>query len=307
MGDSTMILDETNRKNLIFLILQFLHEEGYEKSLHLLEQDSGAFFDYSYFSGFITNGKWKDAEDYLSAFTSPDTNTFSRKMFFDLYKWKFSEAPDRSGGSESANIFSNDLRRIPVFKDDGFEDLVELCVWSTKRWLKLTSIDSIQNFCTRLNNVSSLVTQIQFDPYQIELLVVQDKWISRHAAPTLDCLRQWVPDESEAAITSATYSSDGEIICVGFRSESIKILDSMTFLIKCRINLTAFTQPIPSNIRVKVYPAVVAAHPSLPSQISVGLSNGRVIVLQPLGRGGWGEADALEDDRDNSDGLEHCY
>lgn len=29
------ILDETNRKNLIFLILQFLHEEGYEKSLHL--------------------------------------------------------------------------------------------------------------------------------------------------------------------------------------------------------------------------------------------------------------------------------
>ena len=60
---------------------------------------------------------------------------------------------------------------------------------------------------------------------------------------------QWVPDESEAAITSATYSSDGEIICVGFRSESIKILDSMTFLIKCRINLTAFTQPIPSNIR----------------------------------------------------------
>ncbi|WZZ40929.1 hypothetical protein YC2023_037188 [Brassica napus] len=613
MGDSTMILDETNRKNLIFLILQFLHEEGYEKSLHLLEQDSGAFFDYSYFSGFITNGKWKDAEDYLSSFTSPDTNTFSRKMFFDLYKWKFSEAPDRSGGSESANIFSNDLRRIPVFKDDGFEDLVEedlirlilqflheakykntlhrfeqetkvffnlnylaevmklgemgkaeeylaaftdkhaniyskamflelqklkweattpsgsldntsqktkllasvamlakknpalkdilsfpkmaksrlltlmkqtmdwwrphscsnsnslehipvvpylcgepsslknklngtgprtkvgncklkeinhpsecsslvlpdywsgerhtprvlkedvfpkprlhqpmsgktmkneiatsvedstscfaikgsylfstsggkiavfdlksfervaafgspikpmatyfifipvdllavglddgsilihclssrkLCVWSTKRWLKLTSIDSIQNFCTRLNNVSSLVTQIQFDPYQIELLVVQDKWISRHAAPTLDCLRQWVPDESEAAITSATYSSDGEIICVGFRSDSIKILDSMTFLIKCRINFTAFTQPIPSNIRVKVYPAVVAAHPSHPSQISVGLSNGRVIVLQPLGRGGWGEADALEDDRDNSDGLEHCY
>lgn len=121
-----MILDETNRKNLIFLILQFLHEEGYEKSLHLLEQDSGAFFDYSYFSGFITNGKWKDAEDYLSAFTSPHTNTFSRKMFFDLYKCKFSEAPDRSGGSESANIFSNDLRRIPVFKDDGFEDLVEV-------------------------------------------------------------------------------------------------------------------------------------------------------------------------------------
>lgn len=748
MSDSTMIIDETNRKNLIFLILQFLHEEGYLKSLHLLEQDSGVFFDYSYFSCFITNGNWRDAEDYLSAFTSPDANTFSRKMFVDLYKWKFSEAA-HSGGSESVNTFSKDLRRIPVFKDDGFEDLVnviavediripektgsvdkalvraslcvelrklaernpslcgklvfpnlnksallslislicpnssgrmggskedliililqflheakykntlhrleqesevffninylaevmklgemgkaeeylaaftdkhankyskamflelqklstsweaittsesldntsqktklqasvamlakknpalkdklsfpemkksrllklmkqtmdwwrphscnnsqslehipvvqylcgepssslknkfnrtgprtkvgncklneinhpsecstlvlpdywsdiriacltyspsgdyilaladdathklwtwsigqndfckedvfpkprlhqpmsgetmkneiaasvedstscfaikgsylfstsgakiavfdlksfervaafgspskptathfifipgdllavglddgsilihclssrkikekldghdqritclafsrcfnvlvssaadgKLCVWSSKSWVKLTSIDSIQNFCTRLNNKSSLVTQIQFDPYQIELLVVRDKWISRHAAPTLDCLRQWVPDESEAAITCATYSSDGEIIYVGFRSESIKILDSETFVIKCRINLTAFTQPIPSNIRVVVYPAVVAAHPSHPSQISVGLSNGKVIVLQPLGRGGWGETAALEDDGDISDGSEHCY
>lgn len=116
-----MIIDETNRKNLIFLILQFLHEEGYLKSLHLyglplilgvshlrlqfdlcsvcfcyrLEQDSGVFFDYSYFSCFITNGNWRDAEDYLSAFTSPDANTFSRKMFVDLYKWKFSEAAHR--------------------------------------------------------------------------------------------------------------------------------------------------------------------------------------------------------------------
>lgn len=31
-----------------------------------------------------------------------------------------------SGGSESVNTFSKDLRRIPVFKDDGFEDLVNV-------------------------------------------------------------------------------------------------------------------------------------------------------------------------------------
>lgn len=30
-----MILDEKNRKNLVFLILQFFDEEGYEESLHL--------------------------------------------------------------------------------------------------------------------------------------------------------------------------------------------------------------------------------------------------------------------------------
>ncbi|KAL9300656.1 putative transcription factor WD40-like family [Arabidopsis thaliana] len=121
-----MILDEKNRKNLVFLILQFFDEEGYEESLHLLEQDSGVFFDFSYLSNAILNGNWKDADDYLSAFTSPEANTFSRKMFFGLFKLKFSEAPDRSGGSEAVKIFSKDLRRIPVLKDDSFDDLVEV-------------------------------------------------------------------------------------------------------------------------------------------------------------------------------------
>jgi periodic tryptophan protein 2 len=32
----------------------------------------------------------------------------------------------RSGGSEAVKIFSKDLRRIPVLKDDSFDDLVEV-------------------------------------------------------------------------------------------------------------------------------------------------------------------------------------
>ncbi|KFK32580.1 hypothetical protein AALP_AA6G261800 [Arabis alpina] len=744
-----MILDETNRKNLIFLILQFLYEEGYEESLHLLEQDSRVFFDFSYLSKAITNGNWKVAEEYLSAFTNPDANTYSRKMFSELFKWKFSEAPDRSGGSD---IFFKDLRRIRIFKDDGFEDLVDvidvediriaeqtccmdkasvraklcvdlrkladsnpsfcgklvlpslkksallsliflicpscnwekgglkedliclilqflheakykntmhkleqeskvyfnlnylgevmtlnqlgkaeeylaaftnrnenkyseamflemqklkclestewevktpsgsldnmssktklhtsvfilaeknpvlkdklkfpnmeksrlltlikqtmdwwicnnsnslenapvvpylcgapssiknklnesgrrtkvhnckpkeindpsecnalvlpdycsgeriarltyspsgdfilalaedathrlwtwsssqnefckgtprvlkenvfpkprlhqpqsgktmkneiatsvqnstscfaikgsyifstsggkiavfdqksfemvaafgsptptatyfifipgdllavglddgsifihclssrkikekleghnqkitclafsccfnvlvssgadgkLCVWSTKSWVQLTSKNSVHRFCTRLNHESSsLVTHIQFDPYQIELLVVQEGWIGVYKAPTLDCLEQWVPDD--ASITSATYSSEGEIFYVGFRSGSIKIVDSKTFMTICQINLNTFTQPSPSNIRLMVYPAVIAAHPSHPSQIAVGLSNGEVIVTEPLGRGGWGESVLPEDNGDYSDDSDH--
>ncbi|CAA7032891.1 unnamed protein product [Microthlaspi erraticum] len=727
-----MISDETDRKTLIFLILQFLNEEGYNESLHLLEQESKILFNFSYFSDAIINGNWKIAEDYLSAFTSPEENTFSRKMFFELYKSKFSESQDRSGGSESVNIFSKELRRIPVFKDDGYEDLVEviadmrvleqtsimdkaslraklcvdlhklgtnnpslfgkldfpeleknalmslivlicpngthgglkedliflilqflfeakykntlhkleqetkvlfnlkylaelmtlgkfdkaeeyltaftnqdenkysnamfleiqklkclesaewevtrlklhrsvimlakknpvlkdklnlpsmgksrlltlmkktvafwgvhtcnhpnslenfpvvrylcrapsslgnnvnetklkeindpsecnalflpdnfpggriacltysasgdyvlalaedathklwtwssspyeyckytprvlkenafpkprlyqpqsgitmkneiatttsaesstscfaikgsylfstsggkiavfdvksfekvaafgsptasatcfifipgdllavglddgsifihclssrtikanlegheqritclafsrcfsvlvssgadgkLCVWSTKSWKKLTSNKSIHQMCTRNNHdeSSSLVTHIQFDPYQIELLVVEEHCIYTLKAPTLDCLLQWVPDESDGAITCGTYSSDGEIIYVGFRSGSIKVLDCRTFRTICQINLTAFTQPILSIIRLKVYPTVVAAHPSHPSQISVGLSNGKVMVFQPLGRGEWGEEVTLEAPEDNGD------
>uniref|UniRef100_A0A1J3E5Q6 Topless-related protein 4 n=1 Tax=Noccaea caerulescens TaxID=107243 RepID=A0A1J3E5Q6_NOCCA len=734
-----MISDETDRKTLIFLILQFLNEEGYNESLHLLEQESKVLFNFSYLSDAIINGNWKVAEDYLSAFTSPEENTFSRKMFFELYKSKFSEAQDRSGGSESVNVFSKELRGIPVFKDDGYEDLVEviadirvleqtcimdkaslraklcvdlhklgtsnpslcgklgfpeleknalmslivlicpiringgfkedliflilqflfeakykntfhkleqetkvlfnlkylaelmtlgkfdkaqeyltaftnqdenkyskamfleiqklqclesaqrevtkiklhdsvimlakknpvlkdklnlpnmgksrlltlmkktvdfwglrtcnhpnslenfpvvpylcraraslgnnvnekkrkeindpsecnalflpdncpggriacltysasgdyvlalaedathklwtwssspyeyckytprvlkenvfpkprlhqpqsgitmkndiatavenstscfaikgsyifstsggkiavfdvkrfekvatfgsptpsatcfifipgdllaiglddgsifvhclssrtikanlegheqritclafsrcfnvlvssgadgkLCVWSTKSWEKLTSNNFNRRMCTRNNHESSssLVTHIQFDPYQIDLLVVEEKCIFILKAPTLDCLLQWVSDESDGAITCAAYSSDGEIIYVGSRSGSIKILDSKTFRTICKINLTAFTRPILSIIRLEVYPTVVAAHPSHPRQISVGLSNGKVIVLQPLDRGGWGEEVPLEgpeDDGDYSDSSDSSY
>ncbi|KAL1214666.1 Topless-related protein 4 [Cardamine amara subsp. amara] len=752
-----MILDETNRKNLIFLILQFLSEEGYEKSLHLLEQDSGIFFNFSYFSNVILDGNWKEAEDYLSAFTTPDVNTFSRNMFLDLFKWKASEASDRSGSSESVNIFYKDLRRIPVLKDDSFNDLVEviavddmrvpdqtycvdkasvraklcvdlleladnnpsllgkrvfpklyksalmslislicpncsgakgglkedliclilqflheakykntlhkleqeakvffnlnylgevmklgkldkaeeylaaftisdnnkyskamfleiqklkclestkwevtappgspdnmspkrklhasvgmlakknpvlrdklefpsmeksrlstlikqtmdwwtprtcntpnslenvpvvpylcrtpsslknkfnktgprkkadnfrgkeindpsecnalvlpdycseerivrltyspsgdyilalaedtthklwtwssgqnefckhtprmlkenvfpqprlhepqsgktmknevatsvqnstscfaikgsylfstsggkiavfdvksfeklaafgshtptathfifipgdllavglddgsifihclssrkviekleghdqritclafsrcfnvlissgangeLCVWNSKSWVKVKRNKSSDKICTRHNHESSsVVTHIQFDPYEIELLVVHEGWIGVYEARTLDLLMQWVPDASNGLITSATYSSDGENIYVGFRSGSIKILDSKPLVTICRINLTAFTQPGPSNMRLEVYPTVVAAHPSHPSQISAGLSNGKVIVLQPLWSGGWGEDAPPEDDGDYSDSSDN--
>ncbi|KAG7572182.1 LIS1 homology motif [Arabidopsis suecica] len=754
-----MILDEKNRKNLVFLILQFFDEEGYEESLHLLEQDSRVFFDFSYFSNAILNGNFKEADDYLLAFTRPEANTYSRKMFFDLFKRKLSEAPDRSGGSEAVNIFSKDLRRIPVLKDDSFDDLVEviavddmriseetccvdkapgraklcvdlhklaesnpclcdklefpslnksallslislicpncsgrngglkedliclilqflyeakykntlhkleqetkvffnlnylaevmklgeygkaeeylgaftdskdnkyskamfleiqkliclqstewevatpsgsldnmspkiklhasvamlakknpvlkdklkfpsmeksrlltlmkqtmdwwtsstcnsssslenvpvvsylcgtpsslrkkfnktgprkkvvnckpneindpsqcnalvlpdycseeriarltyspsgdyilalaedaahnlwtwsssqnefckytprilkenvfpkprlhqpqsgktmknemaasvqnstscfaikgsylfstsggkiavfdlksfekvasfgsptpmatyfifipgdllavglddgsiyihclssrkvkekleghdqkitclafsrcfnvlvssdsdgkLCLWSTKSWVKLTSKNSTRKFCTQSNHEStSLVTHLQFDPYQIELLVVHEGWIGIYEGRTLDCRLQWVPDESDTSITSATYSSDGEIIYVGFRSGFIKIVDSRTFMTVCRINLTSFTQPSPNSIRLEVYPTVVAAHPSHPSQISAGLSNGKVIVLQPLWSGGWGEAAPLDDNGGYSNDSDHSY
>ncbi|CAH2060995.1 unnamed protein product [Thlaspi arvense] len=188
----------------------------------------------------------------------------------------------------------------------------KLCVWSTKSWEKLTSNDdSMDNFFTRHNHESSsLVTHIEFDPYQIELLVVQERSITVHKAPTLDCLFQWVPDESDhTSITSATYSYDGEIMYVGLRNGSIKIMDSKAFGTICRISLTAFTQHIPSSFRLEVYPTVVATHPSHPSQISVGLSNGKVIVLQPLGGVGWGEVTVPppEDNGASSDGSNESY
>ncbi|OMO90759.1 hypothetical protein COLO4_18895, partial [Corchorus olitorius] len=81
-------------RDLIFLILQFLDEEKYKESIHILEQESGLFFSTKYFEELILAGKWQEAEKYLSAFTRIDDNRYSMKTFFEIRKQKYLEALD---------------------------------------------------------------------------------------------------------------------------------------------------------------------------------------------------------------------
>ncbi|KAJ0030502.1 hypothetical protein Pint_12404 [Pistacia integerrima] len=87
-----MCVDEKTYKNLIILVMKFLEEENCKESLQALERESKIFFNMNYFGETIINGDWEKAEKYLSAFTKPDDNTFSRKLFFELQKQKYCEA-----------------------------------------------------------------------------------------------------------------------------------------------------------------------------------------------------------------------
>jgi periodic tryptophan protein 2 len=46
------------------------------------------FFNMNYFGEFVINGEWDKAVKYLSAFTMPDDNQDSAKIFLTLEKQK---------------------------------------------------------------------------------------------------------------------------------------------------------------------------------------------------------------------------
>ncbi|GKU87283.1 hypothetical protein SLEP1_g1709 [Rubroshorea leprosula] len=171
-----------------------------------------------------------------------------------------------------------------------------LCVWNANGWHKQSS-KFLRSLCTGQLPDPPVVKYIQFHQDQIHLLVVNERQIDIYEAPLLDHQIQWIIRDSDAPITSATYSCNGESIYVCCRAGCIKVLVSTTLQVKYRINLSISAQ---TTACVQVYPLVIAAHPTHPNQIAVGLSNGRVYVLEPQHSGGW-RATLLEDDQ----GLKH--
>lgn len=138
----------------------------------------------------------------------------------------------------------------------------------------------------------------------------------------LSGLWQWVPREPSSSITDATYSCDSQSIFISFEDGSLSVLTAATLRLRCKINPSAY---LPSNprsallslamqrqskkficsiflsdlwnylISMRVYPLVVAGHPSEPNQFAVGLTDGGVHVLEPLeSEGRWGIPPPLE-------------
>lgn len=154
----------------------------------------------------------------------------------------------------------------------------QLCAWSINGWEKLAS-KFCQSRCMGQLPEPAVVNHIQFHPDQIHLLAADERNIHIYEAPTLNHHKQWVPQESDLPITYATYSCDGQSIYISFKNGCVKVLVTTTLVLRCQINLTAYTQPGPS---LEVYPLVIAAHPFQSNQIALGLTNGRVHVLEPL-------------------------
>ncbi|XP_039166211.1 topless-related protein 4 [Eucalyptus grandis] len=135
-------------------------------------------------------------------------------------------------------------------------------------------------------------TRVQFHVDQIYLLVVHETQIATCKAPELECLKQWDTREASAPITDATYSCDGQSIYVSFEDGSISVLSASTLKLRCHINPAAY---IPPNPNLRVYPLVIAAHPSQPNQFALGLTDGSVCVLEPLeSEGEWGGSPPVE-------------
>ncbi|KAJ9688701.1 hypothetical protein PVL29_014377 [Vitis rotundifolia] len=166
----------------------------------------------------------------------------------------------------------------------------QLCVWSTDGWEKQAS--KFLQMSPGQAAAPLADTRVQFHHDQIHLLAVHETQIAIFEASKLECLRQWVPREASGSITHATYSCDSQSIFVSFEDGSVGVLTASTLRFRCRINPTAYLPPNPS---LRVYPLVVAAHPSEPNQFALGLTDGGVCVLEPLeSEGKWGTSPPLE-------------
>eukprot|EP00252_Welwitschia_mirabilis_P014885 TRINITY_DN3294_c0_g1_i12.p1 TRINITY_DN3294_c0_g1~~TRINITY_DN3294_c0_g1_i12.p1 ORF type:complete len:1122 (-),score=243.87 TRINITY_DN3294_c0_g1_i12:562-3927(-) len=166
----------------------------------------------------------------------------------------------------------------------------QLCVWGIDNWDRLRS-KTLQIPSGRVPS-SQAVTRVQFHHDQLHFLVVHETQLAIYEASKLERLKQWVPHDSlSSPISNATYSCDSQIIYASFCDGSVGVFHAESLKLRCRIAPSSY---LPANVS-NVHPLVVAAHPSEPIQFALGLSDGSVIVLEPLeSEGKWGSTPPSE-------------
>ncbi|XP_021906589.1 topless-related protein 4-like [Carica papaya] len=168
----------------------------------------------------------------------------------------------------------------------------QLCVWSMDKWMKQAAKFLQIPPVTLPDHLSH--TRAHFHQDQIHVLAVHTTQISIHEAPKLECLAQWVPRVSSGLITDAVYSCDSQSVYACLEDGTVNILTATTksFELRCRVDPSAY---LPSNPSL-IHPVVVVSHPSEPNQFAVGLTDGRVHVLEPLeSEGKWGTSNPVDD------------
>ncbi|MBA0598553.1 hypothetical protein Gorai_008310, partial [Gossypium raimondii] len=153
----------------------------------------------------------------------------------------------------------------------------QLCVWNTDGWEKQKA-RFLQVPAGRTPTALS-DTRVQFHQDQIHFLVVHETQLAIYETTKLDCMKQWVPRDSSAPITHATFSCDSQLVYASFLDASVCVFTAANLRLRCRINPSAY---LPTNISSNVHPLVIAAHPSEPNEFALGLSDGGVHVFEPL-------------------------
>ncbi|KAL9668435.1 hypothetical protein QQ045_002816 [Rhodiola kirilowii] len=164
----------------------------------------------------------------------------------------------------------------------------QLCVWSIDGWERQES----KYLQMPSGHVASPLadTRVQFHQDQIHVLAVHETQLAIYNTAKLECIKQWVPREVSGSITHATYSCDSKSIYASFEDGTVNVLTASTLRLRCGINPNSYLPSTP-----KVYPVVIAAHPSEPNQFALGLTDGGVLVLEPNeSEGQWGTAPPIE-------------
>ncbi|XP_022635962.1 topless-related protein 1-like, partial [Vigna radiata var. radiata] len=127
-------------KDLVFLTLQFLNEEGLKETAQMLECESGLYFNMKHFEEMLLVGKWNDAENYLSRFTSIDDNMHSTKIYFEIRKQKYLEALDIHDRDKALDILLKDLNVFFPGHEELYNEMTQLLTINDIRYNSIFSV-----------------------------------------------------------------------------------------------------------------------------------------------------------------------
>lgn len=161
----------------------------------------------------------------------------------------------------------------------------QLCVWNSDGWEKQKA--RFLQIPSGRTPVAQSDTRVQFHQDQIHFLVVHETQLAIYETTKLECVKQWLPRESGAPISHATFSCDSQLVYASFLDAAVCVFTANQLQMRCRINPPAY---LPNSIsNSSVHPLVIAAHPQDPNQFAIGLSDGAVHVFEPLESDGrWG-------------------
>ncbi|KAI7989379.1 Protein TOPLESS-RELATED PROTEIN 2 [Camellia lanceoleosa] len=219
------------------------------------------------------------AATYL-AFHPQDNNIIAIGMedsTIQIYNVRVDEVKTKLNGHQKQITGLAFSKNLNVLVSSGAD--AQLCVWNIDGWEKRKAMP-IQ---VPTGHQSPLVgeTKVQFNKDQTHLLVVHESQIAIYDSQ-LELLRSWYPRDSlSAAISSAIYSCDGLLIFTGFCDGAIGVFDADSLRLRCRIAPSAYISSSIASSNGSSFPVVIAAHPSEPNQIALGMSDGAVHVIEP--------------------------
>ncbi|KAL3835512.1 hypothetical protein ACJIZ3_010248 [Penstemon smallii] len=173
----------------------------------------------------------------------------------------------------------------------------QLCVWNSDGWEKQKS--RFLQLPSGISPGQQSETRVQFHQDQIHFLVVHETQLAIYETTKLECVKQWVPRETAAPISHATFSCDSQLVYASFLDATVRIFTATHLHLRCLIKPSAY---LPSNVsNSNVHPLVIAAHPQESNQFALGLSDGSVHVIEPLeSEGRWGVPQPVENGSGNS-------
>ncbi|TQD73855.1 hypothetical protein C1H46_040605 [Malus baccata] len=111
--------------------------------------------------------------------------------------------------------------------------------------------------------------QLQYHKDLMHILVIHESQLAIYETSKLECEKQWILEESAAPISHATFSCDSQSVYASFTDGTVRIFTS-------NFNCNARLTPMP------IFHLMSAAHTQEPNQFAIGLTDGAVIIFEPL-------------------------